>query len=281
MDRCIILVALLAILTSGCKIRQDRSAVLDLEQVDATFESCSAGISRYLFSAEISCSGLSGKCRAMFLPAKLKQEDDPEKFETVVCQSAKASAMGIMQAVACGGKPDSNGKVVSAKFTTNMEFCPLNADAAKTGGWEEDAASPVTYHPGASICYRKTSGDPVLPGVSPANQCCYGPSSEDDLRKGLFTLITLGKGAGTPDIASTVGNYNKFRFGLSHLSSDVCTFELLNGDVMKYHALGWGPHHAPDAPANSGGLNMETGQLHGWFSIKAAEKPAKAHGVTE
>lgn len=266
-------------LQGGCKSRQGRSAIRNGVAAE-TFEACNQRIQETIESEQISCAGLSAICREIYTPEAKKLMKDPESLnasdlEVELCKEAKRQSILAIKQAACRELPN--------KFTVGMDPCPLTAPEAKAAGWEQDASKPELYHPGAAVCYRKTStakpsmpftdgfGRPVM--LPSANQCCYGPASEEAHRSNLFTLITTGKGAGTPDLVSTVGTFYKIRHFIPHHISDVCPYELIGKDVREYHNFGWAPLNPSDAVENTGGFNPVTGELFDWF--KHGESAAK------
>jgi hypothetical protein len=66
---------------------------------------------------------------------------------------------------------------------------PVNPDPTR---WFDPGASSQTYHPGASFCMRSIPSSDGGPG----QQCCYDTTG---------ALITVGAGAGTPDIVAPQG----------------------------------------------------------------------------
>ncbi len=82
---------------------------------------------------------------------------------------------------------------------------PINPDPAV---WKHPKPASPTYHPGAVFCMR--SKCPDVDG-GPGQQCCYGSSGH---------LVTVGGGAGTPDIIAPCGPFD----AIGHNEEDVQSY---------------------------------------------------------
>ena len=81
---------------------------------------------------------------------------------------------------------------------------PINPDPTR---WEDPGTASQTYHPGAGFCMRSIPSSDGGPG----QQCCYDATG---------ALITVGPGAGTPDIVAPQGPWDTWE----HWEEDVEPF---------------------------------------------------------
>lgn len=82
---------------------------------------------------------------------------------------------------------------------------PINPDPDV---WKNPKPASPTYHPGAAFCMR--SNCPDVDG-GPGQQCCYDSSGN---------LVTVGGGAGTPDIIAPCGPFD----AIGHNEEDVQSY---------------------------------------------------------
>jgi hypothetical protein len=223
-------------------------------------------ITQFHTNYQYDCTKLGGYCRTFNAPQDTKREDDPEAYDQSVCDTAKQRTLVALIATSCHGKKAQDQSIPFKHFTNGMMRCPL---APPSVGWEKDSANPRAYHPGATICYRREGGTSVIGRNLPANQCCYGPASNNGVKNEETCLITSGPGAGTPDLVSTLGYLGKLN-AMSHVLFDVCPYELLD-DWTLYHRAGWRPYSVEGAPLCTGGWNPVSKNLYEWFESSASE----------
>jgi len=136
---------------------------------------------------------------------------------------------------------------------TQLPACPCTApdrDGVKTeDGWAKDKGDIQRFHRGATTSYRSYPPVRTSEGLS-AQQCCYN-------EKG--SLITFGRGAGTPDKVSVCkgedreGNIKVRLSGLSgHYFKDVRPWKKL----MKKDSLGWKAYNILWIPDNRNHCSM-------------------------
>jgi hypothetical protein len=141
---------------------------------------------------------------------------------------------------------------------TTLPACPCkdpDFNGVKIGdGWAKDKGDFQRYHQGAASSYRSYPSVKTSEGRS-AQQCCYDEKGN---------LITMGRGAGTPDKVSVCKGEDKdgnmklrLTGAVGHYYKDVKPWKKL----MKTDSTGWQKYNAEWMPDNSNKCTVNTTML--------------------